>query len=710
MPLHPSDRRLNRYADRELPPQRHARVSRHLENCARCRSTVMELRALVRDATELAPPRLPAALRDRVLASAAREAFTIIPVADPVPSGRRWPRLVWVAAGMAVVAIAIRMVLAPPELRSEASTLTFAPEHPAAGSRVEVTYRATPRLAGEQRLRLRARYRRPDDPQDGRGIPQVEVATLTHEGGGTFRGMLELPADVVYGLFAVEDEAADVVDGGGPLGWELLTYIGDRPSYEALEQRANEATRRDLRLALQAVTEATTLYAGQIHAWMKRSALELQALGTAAYDSLQTVHLARLRESHDSLRHAPLEPEVARSMYFYASTWGQSEIANWWYGRIVQDAPHSAPGVQLQTLAIELEEGDDPWRAVAALEALWADVGARHVALPQTAYGFARDAGDAGAMVRWASRWLMVEPWRRLVIIRDMVEIPALGDTALAWLAREAAALRTPDPARRALHRTAAAQRRLDERVRHELLGLMSRARLAAGDVASGLALADSATTGGWDLSLFRDLADARLKAGDVPGGIDMLARLAADPAYLGPDVTAEALRMVAPSEWQRAVERTTERMIAETLREAEPRAMPDSVGLIDTSGIERGIHDLTGDRVAVFAFFWPGCKSCVADLRRLQETTQELPEPASVLLVSTAPISDVDLALLRNEGIDLVVAVDASNDLSVALDVWGVPHYSILDRRGVVQFSHATLQDVPRQVLALTRAGAPVT
>jgi hypothetical protein len=708
MPLHPTHRRLNRYADRELHPRQHARVSRHLEWCAGCRRTVLGVRTLVRDAGTLREPPLPQTLRARVLDSAASEPLAILPVADPLPHSRRWQRLVWLGAGVVIIAIAARVALAPPELRSEASALTFAPELPQLGQAVEVTYRATPRLAGEDRLRLRARYRRPGDPQDGRGIPQVEAATLTQQRDGSFRGTVQLPTGVVYAAFAVEDEAAQVVDGRGPLGWELLTGIDGVPSYDGLVQRANEAMRRDLRVALETITEATERYPDRVGAWQYRSVLDQAAFGTSAYDSIQPVHMARMRSFDDSLRKQPLEPEAAWSMYLYARSCGDSVTARWWNQRLLGVAPSSVPALRLRALAIAIKRKGDPDLALRELEVLWADAGPPNVALPEMAFEFAREVRAAAAMAGWARRWLALEPWRRPDVIRDMIYVPALHDTALAWLDHEEAALHATDSARRPLYRSRAAQRREDAQALRELLGLKGRILLARGEVESGLALIDSATAKGWGLALFRNAADARLAAGDTSGAVEMLARLEADPGYDDPDVAARGLALVTDGEWDTRVGSAAEYMLDETIAEASARVLPDSLRVTEPNGVERDLRDLTGGQVAVVAFFWPGCRTCIASIDSLQQLTQ-LPQPARVVLVSRSQVAPADLDLLRSAGIELPVVVDAGRGLTTALESWGTPDYFVLDGPGLVRFSHTTLADIPRQVFALSEESEPL-
>jgi hypothetical protein len=709
MPIHPTDRHLNRFADRDLSPGWQALVARHLEGCTRCRARVMAVRALSREAQTLEAPPLPPGLRQRVLAAAASGPAPIIPLADPTPRSRRWQRLAWMSAGAVAIALSLRLVLAPAVLRSEASTLAFLPERPAVGATLEVTYVATPRLAGEERLRLRARYRRVGDPQYGGEIPQVEAAILTRAGDDTFHGMLTLPPDVVYAVFAVEDEAGERVDGRGRLGFELLTYADGQPSYDALVQHAYEAMGRDLGVAHAAMQEATERYPDRVGAWNDRSGLELEALGPAAEDSLRTEYLPRLHAFDAALDGGPVPPDVAESMYFFATRWGAVDVAARWRARLLREAPRSAAALQLRAVDIVLGDGDDPARALAAFEALWTEAGPHRQVVAEHAYAFAGRAGRDDATLRWAARLLDEEPLRRLEVARDLIAIPACRDSVLAWLDEERAALRQPDDTRRVLYRTVPAQRSEDQRALREVLALMGRAHLAAGDLAASIALLDSATERGWSLAHFETLADARLTAGDLPRGIDMLARLAVDPAYDGPDPAARALALVPQDEWERATHRAERYMLDETLGEADAIPLPASVRVADPDGTERDLRPLIEGQITVVAVFWPGCRACYADLRRLELAVGRLPQPAGVILVSTTEISAEQLAALRAADVSLPVTVDARGEFTAAVGSWGTTEYYVIDARGVVRFGDTTLEDIPREVLALQDSGVSI-
>ena len=711
MTLHPSDRRLNQFADGEVSVKwQRARISRHLQACAECRNTVMAIRALGRDAKAREVPQLPEELRDRVLTAAAQRAPAIVPVADPPRRSWPWQRLAWVAPGAVLAAVALRMVIAPAAVRSEASMLEFTPEQPAPGARVTVTYRATPRFAGLTELRLRALYHRAGDGPSVTGIVPVAAATLTSDGNGSYRGTLELPPDVVYGAFSVEDMEGQVVDFRGVVGWELLTYQGGVPSRDALLQSTYEATGRDLGLALERATRATELYPNLVAAWASRSVLGQAALGSDARDSLRAFHLEQLRASHSALRDRPVASELAESMYFLATAWDADEIAEQWYQRVMQEWPRSAVATQLRATSILQSGAGDPNSVLRALEQLWAEENARHRAVPQMAFEFATAAENAAAACRWAARWITMEPWNRLFVARGLVHLPALRDTALAWLRSEAAALERPANAQRPLYRNVEQQRQRDEQTRREVLGLMGRVAVAEGNTDTALALLDSATVHGWNLELIEAAAHARLDVGDIAGGVKMLARLAVDPAYVGADATARALSLISREDWMREIDRARTHMIATTVAEARARSMPRVVRVSGEDGTERDLRELIRGRVTVLAFFWPGCRTCMTELQQLQEMQRMLPASPRLVLVSSHDMHPGELEALRATGVNFPVVIDTHGEVAEALQPWGRPEYFMLDRHGTVRFIDTSPQDIPRQALALAGSDPPVT
>ncbi|MCH6547998.1 MAG: zf-HC2 domain-containing protein, partial [Gemmatimonadetes bacterium] len=146
MILHPSESRLNRFADGELSRRLRIRTAAHLEGCSRCRNTIVAIRRLSREARVMPQPSAPAGLKDRILERLANGERVILPVADPpmpVRTGRR------VAAAFAATAAAAMLftIVRAPDLASEASDLNWFPEQPQMGAQLDFEYRATTMFA-----------------------------------------------------------------------------------------------------------------------------------------------------------------------------------------------------------------------------------------------------------------------------------------------------------------------------------------------------------------------------------------------------------------------------------------------------------------------------------------------------------------------------------------------------------------------------------
>ncbi len=413
---------------------------------------------------------------------------------------------------------------------------------------ITVTYHASGQLGSESALRLRALYRRSGDQQGPDGIPQVGTALLERRSDRTYRARLRLPADVAYATFAVEDEAGQVVDHRGSLGWELLAYASGRPSYDALLQRTQEAVGSDLGEALESAVEATRLYPDRVEAWSIRSTLELEAYGPDAFDSLRVVHAQRVHALDDRLGRTPVSADVLGAMYRYAVAWNVADVAERWRQRALREAPRSPIAVQLRTIDILLGHEANPRERLRLLDSLYQDVGAVSAVLPTEAFGVAYEAGDPDACLRWARRLIAIEPRQRAIMARQLLSFPSLRDTVLAWIDGEIERLGTPDDRYRPLFSSVPRYRGSVDSARSDLLGLKGQVLLAMGDTLEARAYLDSAVAQGWDIARFRAAATVRLAAADTLGAAQLLARIAVDPAANDRDADRTGRRLLGAS------------------------------------------------------------------------------------------------------------------------------------------------------------------
>ena len=362
MIFHPAQSRLHGFADGELSKKVRVKTAAHLERCSECRNTVGWLRRLSREANALPLPSPPADLRDRILESLRRGEHVILPVADP-------PRPAWpgrrVAAGFsALVAVAIgASLIRAPELASEASELRFYPEHPRRGDSIAIEYHGTSMFAGEDSLMLRAVYRTAADGSTWHeDLPVLRVATLTGQGEGVYTATLRLPEDVVYALFAVEDDRGSRVDSRGRALWELLVYDDNKPDRDALMQKTYDLQRRNWELALETAQQATELYPNHVAAWFALSSLQQLLSGKAG--------LPRELLSRPRARFAQLERALAQNqalsgadfggMYGYAVMLGDDVAAERWRERLLREAPEHDLALAVSLSEVQKAASTDP--------------------------------------------------------------------------------------------------------------------------------------------------------------------------------------------------------------------------------------------------------------------------------------------------------------------------------------------------------------
>jgi len=701
MLFHPTDLRLGLFADGELRPPAVRRISRHLRRCGRCRARVMDTRRLSRDARALEIPPLPTGLRQRVLRGLAAGERVIVPVADPAVPGLPWRRLLWAGAGALVVIIGGARLVLGNRLYSEASVLEFTPARPSAGAEVTVTYHASGQLASEAALRLRVQYREPGDRGE-RAVRPIAAVPLLHRSGRTYEAHVRLPEGAVYAAFAVEDEAGAVVDLGGTMGWELLVHAGGRPSYDALHQRIEAATGRDMGEALETAIEATRLYAGSVEAWATRGALEAEAYGPAVYDSLRAAHAQQVRAFDQQLSPASVSADVMRAIYLYATAWNVADVAERWRERVLREAPRSAVAAQIKTIAILREPTNDARERLRRLDSLYDAVNSAPALLSARAFELAYEMKDPDASLRWARRVIAVEPGERMTMAHELLTFSALRDTVLAWVEGEIERLEVPDDRQRPLFWSRPRYQRSVGSARLDLLGLKGQALLALGHTLAALAYLDSAVTEGWNTARFQAAAAARLAAADTLGAARLLARIAVDPAARDEDADRVGRRLLGAPMWTTEKERARSDMLRETRHEAEPRGLFDAIRVTQRSGDTVDLRETLTGHVTVVAFWYPPCRSCLPGLEELRDLVAELPGAPRLAIVSRRALEPADWLVLDDARLAPALLVDGEGEAMQAFRVWATGGLFVVDQRGVIQYHDVSMSEVPRCVRAL--------
>jgi hypothetical protein len=433
-----------------------------------------------------------------------------------------------------------------------------------------------------------------------------------------------------------------------------------------------------------------------------RGALELEAHGPDAVDSLRAVHAQRLYALEWRMGQTPVSADVMRAMYVYATAWNVADVAERWGERASREAPRSAISARIRTMDILREPAGDRRERLGLLDGLYNAVDSAPVILSARAFALAHGMGDPDASLRWARRVIAVDPGERVTIARRLLSFPSLRDTVLAWVNGELERLGTPDDGHRPLFWSEPRYRRSVDGTRLNLLGLKGQALLGLGDTLAALVYLDSAVAQGWDVARFRAAAAARLAACDTLGAARLLARIAVDPAVYDDVAERSGRGLVGAAAWAAERDRARSDMLRETRRDAEPRALFDSIGVTRRSGDTVDLRAALRGHVTVVAFWSPPCRTCLADLDELRDLVPGLPGAPELVIVSRGPLGPADWAGLEAAGLASRVVVDAKHHAVQAFRVWTTAGVFVVDQRGVIQYHDLSPDEVPRHVMAL--------
>jgi thiol-disulfide isomerase/thioredoxin len=714
--LHPGFRHLSLYADGDLDAPARRRVDAHLERCARCRATVVRVRQMDAEARALPAAPLPADLRARVLTRHGAGETVILPLTDsPVHESAR--RRGWIAAAAAAVLalVGAPLVLPRAELEANRSDLVFSPAAPRLGATVQVAYRGGALLAGEERLRLRARYLAHDGlPVNGLGR-QAVVAELVRGRDGVFRGAFQLPDSVVYAAFAVEDGAGARVDSNGRKLWELLAHGPDgRPRFEALAQRQFDHMEGKWEQAQENARQAAALYPDRVDAWFNLFFIERASFTGPAADSALARARARLAEFDRAYRaRASLDVESELGIITrLADEVGDTARYRHWRARLLRTAPNTLWGVQERFYDIAGVAERDPRAALAGFDSLWSQVGLGRgaiVYLP-VALSLAESTGDAEEIRRWAGRYLRYAPEDEGVVGAALARHPALREEGMERLRARIRALERVDDTVRPLERAVTEERRARAEEAQRVLADLGAALLAAGRRGAALDTLERATRTGWDAALFRLVAELRLQGGDTAGAAVPLALAAADPllgAALG-----DSARLVLGSRfdaagWRARVEGARREMRERVLAHATRRRLPERVRLRTADGRTVTLREISGGRPTFVAFWYRYCPPSREQIPQLQRIAAVLQREGYTVITLTEPLTPEFRRYLGEQRITLPIYADPWKELEQALDQTGTPNYFVLDGAGNLRFG--TLREltaVPAQMAALAEAG----
>ncbi len=710
MIFHPTQSRLNGFADGELSKRVRVKTAGHLERCTKCRNTVGWIRRLSREANALPLPSPPAGLKDRILESLRRGERVILPVADPPRPA--WPGRRVAAAFSAIVAVAIgASLIRAPELASEASELRFYPEHPQRGDEIAIEYHGTSMFAGEDSLMLRAVYRTAADGSTWHeDLPVLGVATLTGRGDRVYTGTLRLPEDVVYVLFAVEDDRGSRVDSRGRETWELLVYDDDKPAYDALMQKTYDLQHRNWELAFEAAQRATELYSNHAVAWLALSSLQQLFYGDAGLPrELKSQHRARFAQLEHVLaqNHAVSGADLG-GMYGYAVTLGDNVAADRWRERLLREAPEHYLAIEVSLLEVQKAVSTDPpSTTLAKLERLWATTQSNHGPLSFYAFDIAVQSGDSDAMARWLDRYARVQPRDVVLAATELASVPTGRELGISRLRFLLGRLASSDDSERPLFDTKEDQRRNDRLRRQVLAGTIGVALFEDGNVSAGREYLNAALGDGWNVELFSQAAEIRQKLGETDSAFELWARVAVDPwtsKSAADSLSAVASEAVGPDRWSRMLRSARDMMAAWFVEAAaDLRFVPAHSQLAGSDGSLHTIGEIRDGRISVFAFWSRKSYWALRDLETLEKVAGLVEALGGrVITVVDEPWSDGLQQFLQTRHLSFPAYYDAGSEARSAFGVWATPTYFVADGSGRIWFANGEVGELPNQVAAL--------
>jgi hypothetical protein len=584
--------------------------------------------------------------------------------------------------------------------------LTLHPERVAAGARVEAVYRPAGMLADEPRLNLRARLRTPEDDSYNDGMGSRTIAVLDRQSDGTFRGTFRLPSDVVYAALAIENSAATRTDTREGRFWELLVHGNDgRPLLAALRQRFDDHMGRDELAVLETARDMVRLYHDHPSVWSTLRAAEGWVLGDQDAETRLAAHRERLIELDGKLAgDRSLSPDHVGYMYWYARVLREEEIAGRWRARLLDEHPGHFFAIQEQVNRVSREHRDDPATALTELESLW------HVALDGEArerlvgqgVATARRLSDTGAVLRWAARWLELNPRAEARVANILASNEPTREEGIQRLREVIESAEAAADELRPLGATLAEHRDSGARAAATHQAALGRSLLAAGRMEDGIQALEAATAHGWDTHRYRELGDAYRSSSYREKTISAFAAVAADPGTT--TATADSLRHavgVEPEAWRRAVDRSRGEMVERTLRAARAEPLPPA-SVTTRDGRPIPLLDTLGDKATVIVVWSRYCGFSHQAMPGIAALGARLGEIGIPLLALTRnPPAEAE-EYLQEGGWEIDVLYDTAGEAARALNSWGTPQYFVVDGAGRLRYAFSSLDALPRQVAAL--------
>lgn len=718
--LHPSFDRLVRFVENDQAASRAGRVATHLRRCQECRETLRFISRVQRVSTELPPLVAPGGLLDCIIEARATGERRVLPgvsAGELAPRSTRRTidrgRLWWGVAAASIIGITTVLFNAQAdrlEAAARDSELELSPTAPRVGDTIRARYRPAPHLfAGTDSLVLRARFRRVYDPMYADAVPTAQVrpvAILRHTGAGEFTGSFAMPDSFVFASLVVEDVEAGQVDDRSGKPWEVLLHTRDgQPTFDALNQRANDMMGRSWEEAYATARQLTALYPDSLRSWTLREFFERALLGDSSAEPVTRASRSRFDSLVETARsRRALSSDDLGVIFFRVWTTTMSrhtaadsaELAYWWR-RLRDEYPRHEQIAQRYAIDLGRALAERPRALLDTLDRLYptlAPLTGPGKNMSYTALNAADRLGDAAEYRTWLGRSLAGSPDSAL---RD-----ALALSSRAKLRPEAMielrALATQPPARlgvsRLLTETAAQYQQRVRDVRQGVLAALGRALVAEGHTRAGLDTLALATAGVWDVGLFHDVAAAQRLAGDTIAALSVEARLAVDPRTPADSVVAltrTGRKRLGAQAWDSLLfeARTTLRRLL--LERTTNRPLRGAARLADAAGHRYSLSELTSGKPSVVMFWSRHCGPALEALPAIAEVIARLERGGTpvVFVLDEHPSAELS-RFLALKHVRWPVYFDVSGSTKIAFANFGTPTYYVIDAAKQVRFDHA--------------------
>jgi hypothetical protein len=599
-----------------------------------------------------------------------------------------------------------------------AGVLRFSPDAPAPAATIAVEYRAeADALAAAPELVLRARLRTPRDGAYQRGIRHHTVATLARGADGVHRAAFRLPEGVVFGVFAVEDPAATVVDANDGAFWELLVHGADgRPLLAALEQRFNDLMGRDQRAVVETGRRMVELYPERPQSWQLLSAAEAWSAGAAGGGAAAEARRRRQAELDEALRaRTAVSADDLFAMRWL--TYGRP-ATEYWLERLLREHPAHHGAIAEAAMALQTRLGrEDPGHLLAELDRLWdehvaglpePELNEGHARLAGFAFSAAMRAGTRDDKLRWAERLEALDLTQVHVTDRLRGD-PELRDEGVRRVRAEAARLRAAQARDRLLGRTAAEQARADAPRLGLLLSQLGLDLIRDGQQAAGRDSLEAAAALNRAPWILRAVANASFEAGDTGRALHWWARAAAHPTT--PPAFADTVRErlghhFDEASWNREVAAGRAELLRRTAADFIRRPVPGSLRLQPAGGDELPLAALLGPTATVVVFWSRHCGPSMNAMPEIQRLTAELePRGVRILPVTADPPGEAFDRALHEAGLALPIFHDVTGEVTSTFNSWATPGVYILDDHGMLRVADAAVNGIRLYVDALEHA-----